>query len=405
MMVMINWKLHVKRWFHFFKTGLGRGWPAAVFNGWPSQELEVYAITGTDGKTTSSTLLYHVLQANGYPVALISTVGAFCDGKSIKTGLHTTSPQPDKLQKLLRQFADEGIEHVVLEVTSHGWWQFRTAGTKIDLAGITNVSAEHLDYFRNWQTVAKVKGSLLSKAKLAFINADDQSAPELRSLLEQAQTPFKEYHQSLPSNKVAAAAIKKRFPEQYNQCNANLVWTFCQQLGMSSEGFAQGVESFSGVPGRMEKIEINQKQPTVIVDFAHTPNALKQALSSLRSQTKGKLIAVYGSAGERDQQKRPQMGKIGTQLADLAVFTAEDPRREQVEVIIRQMKEGVDPENLAKVVSVADRRQAIKFALDQAGPQDTVVILGKGHEESMCFGQEEKPWSDKEVATELLTNR
>lgn len=392
--------LTVKRNYHFVKTALFKALPAAVATGWPGQELSIYAITGTDGKTTSSSLLYHVLKENGYKVGLISTVGAFADDKKIDTGFHTTSPQPNVLYKLLRQFADEGIEHVVLEVTSHGLWQFRIWGLPIKFAGLTNVTREHLDYFHRWEKLVQVKSQLLTKAQQAFINQDDDSFDIVVDQLQRSKTPFTTYQQALPSDKQVAAAITKRFKADYNQWNAHLVWKMCQDIGMSASGFAQTVSSFPGVPGRMQ--EIKGTSFKIIVDFAHTPNAIEQVLTSLRLQTKKKLIAVYGSAGERDWKKRPAMGRAGASLADLVVFTAEDPRSEKVEVIIRHMKEGVRQQDLNKVVSIADRREAIAWALEQAKPGDTVAVLGKGHEQSMCFGTTELPWSDEKVIKKLL---
>lgn len=396
--------LNIKRGYHLVKTGMLRALPAAVANGWPEQELQIYGITGTDGKTTSSSLLYHALSHHGYPAALISTVGAVSSNqrskKQIETGLHTTSPQPNVLFKLLRQFADSGVKHVVLEVTSHGLWQYRVWGIPFSMAGITNVTKEHLDYFEDWETLVKVKSELLTKSKHAFINQDDDSFPLLVEQLQRSHTDFTAYKQTLPSEKVVAQAIQNRFLADYNQWNANLVWQMCQRLGMSPEGFAQAVATFPGVPGRMEVI--SEEPVRVIVDFAHTSNGLKHVLQSLNKQTKGRLIAVYGSAGERDRQKRPVMGEIGARLADLVVLTAEDPRSEKVEVIIRQMKEGIPSGMQNKVASVADRREAIKFALSKAKKGDTVAILGKGHEQSMCYGKQEIPWSDAEVVKELL---
>lgn len=368
--------------------------------GHPGKELKIYGITGTDGKTTSSTMLYHVLKSAGYKVALISTVAAFIGDEAIDTGFHTTSPEPWQIQKLLRRCVDAGIEHVVLEVTSHGIFQYRVWGLEFALAGLTNITNEHLDYFVDWETYAAVKSQLLENAGMAVINADDRSYDFIAPRLRAAGTPFLEYSQKMGKSAVDQA-IQARFPEEYNQWNAHLVLTMAEQLGVTKEQFARAIKDFPGVTGRMEQIP-NTHGIKIIVDFAHTPNALEKALTALRPQTKGRLIAVFGSAGLRDRAKRPAMGGVGSRLADLVVFTAEDPRTEDVNVIIRQMKDGVQEPNHRKVVSIPDRGKAIAFALSEAKKGDAVVILGKGHEQSMCFGTTEFPWSDQKAVREWL---
>lgn len=392
--------LQAKQAWHFFKTGLFQALPATYLNGRPATKLNVYGITGTDGKTTSSTLLYHVLKTAGYKVALISTVAAYIGDQEIDTGFHVTSPQPAALQRMLKRCVDAGIEHVVLEVTSHGFFQYRVWGIPFTLAGVTNVTPEHLDYFEDWPTLVKVKGGFLAQAKKAVLNEDDQAYELLREVITQKGKPYTTYRQKLlPGN--IGAAVKARFTQDYNQWNTALVWKMAQAIGVSPEDFLAAIERFPGITGRMESIP-NSRKMQIIVDFAHTPNALQQALTSLRDETKGKVIAVYGCAGLRDRQKRPLMGGIGARLADTAVFTAEDPRTENVQVILRQMKEGVQDTDFAKIVSIPDRREAIRFALSQAKPGDTVGIFGKGHEKSMCFGTVEQPWSDQAVVKEEL---
>ena len=401
----MSWKLQTRKWWHFFKTHLGQGLPAAYRYGHPADQLHIYGITGTDGKTTSSTLLYHVLKTAGRKVALISTVAAFIGDEEIDTGFHVTSPNPAALQRLLRRCVDAGVEDVVLEVTSHGLYQYRVAGVKFDLAGITNVTREHLDYFETWEKLVKVKGTLLAQAKQAMLNQDDESFALLRRQLRAVQTPYKTYSQRLLPGSVGKA-IGKRFSEAYNQWNANLVWSMAQELGVDKKTFVQAIESFPGVKGRMESIP-NKRGLNIIVDFAHTPNGLEQVLSALREETgsKQQLIAVYGTAGLRDRSKRPQMGEIGSRIADLAIFTAEDPRTEDLQVILRQMKEGVKSPNHRKVVTIADRKEAIAFALKHAKKGDTIGVFGKGHEKSMCFGTVEQPWSDQEAVAKLLATK
>lgn len=371
-----------------------------MYFGFPGRKLKVYGITGTDGKTTSSTLLYHVLKTAGFKVALISTVAAFIGDEEIDTGFHVTSPEPWQIQKLLKRCLDEGIEHVVLEVTSHGIYQFRVWGIDFQLAGVTNITPEHLDYFENYDTYLQAKAELLLSAQTSFLNEDDQSFAPLKKIFAAEKKSFQTYSQSLSSTKVDQA-IKQRFPEQYNRWNAKLVYALAKKLKVEDQTFADAVKTFTGIRGRMEEIE-NTLGIKIIVDFAHTPNALEKALLALRPETKGKLWAIFGCAGLRDRSKRAPMGRISTELADMAIFTSEDPRTEDVNVIIRQMKEGIQSPNHRKVMSQPDRRKAIEYALKNAKRGDTIGIFGKGHERSLAFGKTEHPWSDQDAVRDIL---
>jgi len=393
-----------KRPYHFVKTGLLRG--ARAERQWknPAKKLKILAITGTDGKTTSTTLLYHVLKSAGKRVALLSTVAAYIDDEVIDTGFHVTSPDPAMLHALLAKMVERGVEYVVLEVTSHGMYQYRTWGIKPTIAGLTNITHEHLDYHVTYKNYLEAKTELLASAELAIINDDDQSAPMVKRLLRAGHHKFKTVSESDPIYYKVGNTIKSRFIEQYNQANARLVYAFCQQLEISNQDYIEAIASFPGVPGRMEVVV--SKPFTVIVDFAHTPQALQSALQALRSQLKpkAKLIAVYGAAGLRDATKRPIMGRIGTELADTVILTAEDPRTEDVWSIIRQMKEQLT-EHHDRVVSIADRGEAIRFVLSQVAKKgDIVGIFGKGHEQSMCFGTIEKPWNDKTAVLEIMAD-
>ena len=395
----------LKRVWHFFKTGLFNALPAMIKYHFPQKDLTIIAITGTDGKTTSATMLYHVLKHAGLKVGLITTVAAYIKDKQIPTGFHVTSPQPKKLYQFLAQAKEKEIKYLVLEVTSHGHYQYRDFGLKFALAGLTNITQEHLDYHLNYEEYVKAKLGILKKAKKVVLNEADKSfwrlQPALRGKIVATYSPTS----YLPKN--VAEAVKKRFEENFNHTNARLVYELAKQLKIHNQTIAEAMLSFPGVPGRMEPIP-NKRSLNVYVDFAHTPNGLEASLKSLKKLMRlnghknQKLIAVYGSAGERDVAKRPLMGKIGSELVDLAVFTAEDPRHENVYSIIRQMKSGIEDTH-DKVLTIVDRRQAIYFAINKlAQKNDYVVILGKGHEASMNFGGKEIPWSDRQVALEAL---
>lgn len=403
--MLANILYHLKRPFHFVKTGLLGGLVAEVQNGFPAQKLHIIAVTGTDGKTTTSTMLYHILKKAGKKVALLSTVAAYIGEEEIDTGFHVTSPDPKSLHRFLKRLVDDDYEYVVLEVTSHGIYQYRIWGIIPLIAGITNVANEHLDYHVTYQQYLEAKAELLTTASFSVINDDDQSASQLKKILRAAQTPFSTYSREDAISPTTKKAITNRFPEAYNQSNARLALAISQKLQIPEKTFREAIATFPGIPGRMEVVQT--KPFKVVVDFAHTPQGLSAALTALRSQLKkqskkGKLIAVFGAAGLRDRAKRPVMGRIGVELADFVVLTAEDPRTENVWSIIRQMKEQLTTGH-DKIASIADRGEALRFALQKlAQPGDMVGIFGKGHEKSMCFGTTEHPWDDRQAARELL---
>lgn len=398
----------IKRIYHFLKTGLLRGVTSEIKYGFPARKLKVIVITGTDGKTTSSTLLYHVLKTAGKKVALLSTVAAYIGDQEIDTGFHVTTPDPRSVQKFFKSMVDKGIEYVIMEATSHGAYQYRTWGIHPVLAGLTNVTHEHLDYHLTYQNYLEAKAAILKKAPIVVLNEDDQSFVPLKKLLKNSKNIIETYSFTNNVYWQVKNQIQQKFPEKYNQMNAYLVYALAQQIGIETQEFIVALKSFPGVPGRMQFVP-NNADMEIVVDFAHTPNALDSALTALKNRLqsrkkKGRLIAVYGCAGLRDSQKRPMMGKIGTDIADFAVFTAEDPRTENIWSIIRQMKEQLT-KNHDKVISIADRKAAIQFALQKlAQPGDIVGIFGKGHEKSLCYGTTEYPWSDVDAVKEVLSS-
>lgn len=391
---------YCKRPYHFFKTGLFQALPAMIKYRFPQRKLQIIVVTGTDGKTTTTSLVYHILKQAKKKVGLISTVAAYMGNDESDTGFHVTSPPPKDLYRFMRQLVDRSYSHLVLEVTSHGVYQFRSWGIKPLLAGLTNISPEHLDYHVTYPEYVKAKMLILKVAKQAIINKDDYSYAEIR---RQAKGhSFASYSTENELPKKVSRAINTRFPEIYNQMNARLAFRMAQTLGVTDNDIAKAISTFPNLPGRMEVVTT---QPCrVIVDFAHTPRAVEAALQAIRSRyPEGTLIAVLGAAGRRDSSKRSEMGRVATNVADYVVLTAEDPRTEDVWSIIRQMKEGLT-ESHHKITTVVDRKEAIRFAMQNLATtkQDTVVVLGKGHEKSMCYGQTEFPWSDQAAIQEII---
>jgi UDP-N-acetylmuramoyl-L-alanyl-D-glutamate--2,6-diaminopimelate ligase len=367
--------------------------------GYPSRKLTVIGVTGTDGKTTTANCVYQILLRTGHRVALISTVGAFIGTKRLDLGFHVTTPSPLKLQALLARIKKAGYRYVVLEATSHGFDQHRLLGTNISYAIITNVTPEHLDYHRTFDRYLQAKTRIFNKAKTVILNRDDASFPALKAMVPKG-TQVITY--SLENLTPFAREIKKIYKEPYNQANMLATIRLAQALKIGSEPIRDALGTPVVIPGRMEVIG-RHHQIIGIVDFAHTPNALKLALESAKQNCPGRLIAVFGAAGLRDYFKRPLMGEIAASIADLIVVTAEDPRTENVESIIYQIKQGVR-ENHHKLLSISDRSRAIHFAARKlAKPGDIVIVLGKGHETSMNLdGQSEIPWSDRDELRHAL---
>ncbi|MGB9706666.1 MAG: Mur ligase family protein [Microgenomates group bacterium] len=388
---------------------------ANIYWRFPSKKLTVIGVTGTDGKTTTVHLIGHILKESGFRSDLISSVSA--------PGLHTTTPDPWVLQKLLRQMSDRGIKYVVLEATSHGLDQHRLWGVKFHLGVVTNVTHEHLDYHKTYENYLRAKAELFRGVKIAVLNRDDKSFENLKLKIKNSKL-ITYGIRSRADFTPKSFPFETLLPGEYNQYNCLAAIAVSAALGIPPEKIRKAVASFRGVIGRME--EINEGQNfRVIVDFAHTPNGLENVLKTLnsqlvtRNQKTGKLIVVFGCAGLRDVAKRPMMGEIAAKLADIAVLTAEDPRTEDVNEIINQiaegcLKRGAKEGGLSKWVNwpnlkrklffrIADRREAIRFAIQKLAKRgDIVVICGKGHERSMCFGKTEYPWSDQKEARKAL---
>lgn len=401
-----EWIYRLKRPYHLLKTGLAKGLPAQIKHGFPNRKLKIIAITGTDGKTTSSTLLYHVLHQAGYKTALISTVAAYIGEEKFDTGFHVTSPSPDQLFAFMRQMVQRDIEYLILEFTSQGAYQHRLFGLRPLLAGVTNIDQDHFDYHLNYRNYLAAKASVLQKSRTVVLNEDDQSYYRLRKILQGGGRHLIDYGREIKMPGKIETAIKQRFIEAFNQNNARLVSTMALELGVDAAAIAKAIPSFPGVPGRMQVVP-NKRGLKIIIDFAHTPQGLRSALTALQAIRKkekltGRIIAVYGCAGLRDAAKRPTMGEIGVELADLCVFTAEDPRTEDIWSIIRQMKESLTTGH-NKIVSIPDRQEAISFAINKLAKKgDIIALFGKGPEQSMCYGTEELPWSEEEAVQKAL---
>ncbi|MCX6793911.1 MAG: UDP-N-acetylmuramoyl-L-alanyl-D-glutamate--2,6-diaminopimelate ligase [Candidatus Gottesmanbacteria bacterium] len=364
---------------------------ANIWYGFPSRHITVIGVTGTDGKTTTTTLIYEILAAAGYKASMITTVHAVIAGKTYDTGLHVTNPGPFAIQKYLRAAVNHGDSHMVLEVTSHGLAQHRVLGVRFAIGVITNVTHEHLDWHRTFEHYLATKLSLLTRANVAVINRDEaelynRAIPLLRRrtlVTYGIRREAKITPQTYP--------FTTQLMGEFNQYNCLAALSVAHVLGISKKVAREAVAAFTGVPGRME---IVKSEPfTVIVDFAHTPNAIDQVLKTARTITKKRLIHVFGSAGLRDRTKRSLMGKASGRFADVIVLTEEDYRTENVETIMDEIAAGIEPG--PQIYRFPDRQNAIDYAIKLAGPGDVVIITGKGHEQSLARGRHEYPWSDQ----------
>lgn len=395
---------------------LANAFLATAWYGFPASKLTVIGVTGTDGKTTTSTLIYHLLKSSGEKVALISTVGAYVGSREIDTGFHVTTPSPWLLQKLINKISSAGAKYLVLEATSHGLDQHRLYGTNIKIGVLTNITHEHIDYHKSYKNYVIAKAKLFENVNTAILNKKDESIKILKNLIDNS-VKIIEYDTHTIDGKMRTA-INKRFPENYNQLNATAALLAVKEFVSNENKLSSAFVTFPGIPGRMEEIK-NNKGIVAIVDFAHTPNALKNVLETLKDKLKkgSKLIVVFGCAGERDVKKRTLMPAVSIPLADYSVFTAEDPRHEDLDEILAVMAESaVKSGGMEQTVEdyknkshkhvffrVNDRKSAINFAVRKlAKSGDIVVICGKGHEKSMAFGSDELPWSDKEVLSSSL---
>lgn len=328
---------------------------------------------------------------------MISTVNAMIGAKIVDTGLHTTTPRAWILQGLLKKAVKKGSQFVVIEVTSHGLAQKRLFGIKFDIAALTNITHEHLDFHITFMNYVRAKSILFNNSKLAVLNKSDSSFNKINKVVDKKVKRI--FYDTETLEGKLREVVTARFNEPYNLLNATAAIIVARKFGLKDEDIIKAIKTFPGVEGRMQEIK-NNKGLRIIVDFAHTPNALEQVLLTLRKFRKGKarIICVFGCAGERDYLKRPLMGGISARLADVSVFTAEDPRHEKVKNIIVAMMKGVKNKK-AKIYTIEDRRKAIAFAINKAALKgDTVIICGKGHEKSMAYGDKEIPWSDIKIA-------
>ena len=403
---------------------------AAAFEGHPSRDLLVAGITGTDGKTTTATMLWSAWRAAGITAGSLTTIDWRVGDTIVKNQGRQTTVEAVELQRHLRQLRDEGCTHVALETSSHGLALHRVDDVDFRCAVYTRITSEHLDLHGTREAYLHAKARLLQRVGarpdgVAVLDADDEfafgtlaaipvatrltysvggaaadvSARDIRStrdgLAFQVTTPWGD------------SDVALRLSGRFNVANALAALTAACSTGTSLADAVAGVGSLAAVTGRMERLDLGQPF-AVIVDYAHTTEALEVVLKELRGTTAGRLWVVFGSAGERDVEKRSSMGGVAARLADVSVITDEDPRAEDRFVILEQIAAGATAAGGQRgetVVVIPDRADAIAFAVQRAAPGDTVLLAGKGHEGSIITGRVAAPWDERAVATAALRER
>lgn len=377
----------IKNIYHLLRAFL-----ANLYYGFPSRRLKVIGVTGTDGKTTTTQLITHILKSAGKKVSMISTVYAKVAGKEYDTGFHVTTPDAVIVPKFLKLSADYGDEYFILETTSHRLDQNQLFGINFEICVITNITHEHLDYHKDYEDYVKAKEKLISMAKLGIVNKKDQS---YEFFSNESKRISKDYTSKLKDVEKIPNLTK------FNRYNYAAAYKVTEALGIDDQTIINAMKTFNLPKGRLEMFY--DKGFKIIIDFAHTPNAFLQVLPEIRRmylKESARLIHVFGSAGLRDATKRSLMGQASSQYSDYIILTEEDFRTEKLEDITRQIASGIKNKPFEVIMN---RQEAINRAIKMAKKGDVVVLTGKSHEKSLCRGKIEYPWSEHEAVKKALS--
>jgi UDP-N-acetylmuramoyl-L-alanyl-D-glutamate--2,6-diaminopimelate ligase len=383
----------------------------------PSADLKLIGVTGTNGKTTIATLLFNLFTAAGYESGLLSTVKIMV-GKTQSKATHTT-PDSLTINRYLREMVDAGVAFCFMEVSSHGIHQKRTEGLLFAGGIFTNLSHDHLDYHKDFKEYRDVKKRFfddLPKTAFALVNADDKNGMVMlqntaAKKVTYALKSMADHKAQILENQLQGLLLKLDGQElwvkligNFNAYNVLAIYATAELLGLETIETLQLLSTLESVDGRFQYL-ISDNNITAIVDYAHTPDALKNVLETINTIRTGneQLITVVGCGGDRDTSKRPKMGKIAAMLSTKAIFTSDNPRTEKPETIIEQIEVGVEPIDYKKTLSITDRKQAIKTACQMAGENDIILIAGKGHETYQEVLGERSSFDDFKIVKELLT--
>lgn len=388
---------------------------SANFYDHPSEKLKLIGVTGTNGKTTSVYILKSILEKAGKKVGLVGTIANYIGSQKVKS--ERTTPESLELQKLFKDMVDANCEYCVMEVSSHSLELDRVYGCKFEVGIFTNLTRDHLDFHKTFDNYYNAKFKLFERSKYSVINVDDNYGYRVLNDLKKLDKKIMTYSIKDESD-LRATDIKLEeqdiifnvnnieykfvLPGEYNIYNALGTIGAAKAIGINDEDIKKGLLDVV-VPGRCERIGYKYDIPyEIIIDFAHTPDGLKNILETLRTFTKNRLIAVYGSGGDRDKVKRAELGRVGTEIADFVVITSDNPRNEDPMTIINEIVCGVEKTNY---VAIENRVEAIKLALKMAEPGDVVVLAGKGHETYQINPEGIIHFDEREVVDDILNGR
>ncbi|CCF82834.1 UDP-N-acetylmuramoyl-L-alanyl-D-glutamate--2,6-diaminopimelate ligase [Nitrolancea hollandica] len=404
---------------------------AARFFGYPGESLNIIGVTGTDGKTTTAYLIDVMLRASGFRTGMLGTVAIRVGERVIEHDNRQTTPESLEVQRLLADMREAAVDWAVLEATSHGLALPRLDCCPFDIGVVTNITQEHLEFHGTVEEYRWAKARLLERVSAgsgrpgprgAVLNADDEGArsiapaagpapivwfssrgarAEIRATGIETGSDGTRFRLETPTG---SAGVRLALIGQFNVDNALAAAGVGHLIGLSAGEIAEGIGSLESVPGRLRRVALGQPFE-VIVDYAHTPESLEKTLRLVRGLVRGRVIAVFGSAGERDRVKRPLQGAVGARLADISIFTSEDPRCEDPEAIIAEISAGAEAAGAVEgrdYFRIEDRRAAIRAAIERAGPGDAVVLAGKGHEQCIIYGVERRPWDEAGEAMAAL---
>ncbi len=388
---------------------------ADAFYGHPSGDLKLVGITGTNGKTTTVTLLYKLFKSLGYRCGLLSTIANYVDDKRLET--ENTTVDPITLNRLLREMADAGCEYCFMEVSSIGVEQERVTGLDFAMGIFSNLTHDHLDYhgsFAEYLRCKKLFFDRLPKGAVALINTDDKNGPVMvqntaarvvtYSVKGLADHSARILEQSMEGMllKIDGRETWCRLIGEHNSYNLLAVYATALCLGADATETLVALSNLSSAPGRLENLR-GPREITVVIDYAHTPDALENVLRTLRAVApERQLICLFGCGGDRDKTKRPEMAQVAEKAADRLVITSDNPRTEEPEAIIADIRAGLSPKGMAKSLVITDRREAIRTAILTAPQGATILLAGKGHEDYQVIGHEKHHMDEREIVAETF---
>ncbi len=390
---------------------------AANFHENPADSLKFIGVTGTNGKTTTTYLIKQVLEDLGYKVGLIGTIHNMIGDKIIETNY--TTPEPTELHRNFAQMKAEGIEYVVMEVSSQALDQHRVDGIHFENAIFTNLTQDHLDYHKTMEEYLAAKMKLFSMCDTAILNKDEDAAELIAQSTDCKKLYYSKdmttahvfarnisYKSSCVDFQVFSnaqiAKIRINIPGTFSVYNALSVIALCQSMEIPLESVASSLAKVSGVKGRAEVVPANTDY-TVLIDYAHTPDALMNILGTMRKVSSGRIVLLFGCGGDRDKTKRPIMGKIAAEMADFTIVTSDNPRTENPAEIINDILKGFKISK-TKYIAIENRKEAIEYAISHAHKDDIIILAGKGHETYQITNEGKIHFDEREIVKQALEN-